>query len=34
MWFVVEVGENLGFLFGDLKEKVDFYLWFVYDVLY
>lgn len=32
--FVVEVGESLGFLFGDLKEKVDFYLCFVYDVLY
>lgn len=23
---VVEVGEKLGFLFGDLSQKVDFYL--------
>lgn len=31
--FVVEVGESLGFLFGDLKDKVDFYLCLLYDVL-
>lgn len=30
----VEAGENLGFLPGDLKEKVDPYLRPVYDVLY
>lgn len=30
----MEVGESLGFLLGDLKEKVDFYLCLVYDVLY
>lgn len=34
MWLVVEVGESFGFLFGDLKEKVDLYLWLIYDVLY
>lgn len=31
--FVVEVGECLGFLFGDMKEKVDFYMQLFYDVL-
>lgn len=31
---VVEVGEFFGFLLGDLKEKVDFYLILFYDVLY
>lgn len=31
---VVEVGEKLGFLFGDLQIKVDFYLRLIYDVLY
>src|SRR5699024_2144162 len=30
----VEAGENLGFLPGDLKEKVDPYLRPVYDALY
>lgn len=30
----VEAGENLGFLPGDLKEKVDPYLTPLYDVLY
>lgn len=34
MRLVVEVGESFGFLFGDFKEKVDFYLRLVYDVLY
>lgn len=33
MRFVVEVGEFLGFLLGDLKEKVDLYLRFFYDGL-
>lgn len=23
---VVEVGEKFGFLFGDMKDKIDFYL--------
>ena len=31
---VVEAGENLGFLPGDLKEKVDPYLRPLYDALY
>ena len=31
---VVEAGENLGFLPGDLKEKVDPYLRPIYDALY
>lgn len=31
---VVEVGEKLGFLFGDFSQKVDFYLCLLYDVLY
>lgn len=31
---VVEVGEWLGFLFGEMKDKVDFYLWLIYDVFY
>ena len=31
---VVEAGENLGFLPGDLKEKVDPYLTPLYDALY
>ena len=31
---VVEAGENLGFLPGDLKEKVDPYLRTFYDALY
>ncbi|PKK96541.1 MAG: PhoH family protein, partial [Tenericutes bacterium HGW-Tenericutes-3] len=31
---VVEAGENLGFLPGDLKEKVDPYLIPLYDALY
>ena len=31
---VVEAGENLGFLPGDLKEKVDPYLRPIYDTLY
>jgi phosphate starvation-inducible PhoH-like protein len=31
---VVEAGENLGFLPGDLKEKVDPYLVPLYDALY
>lgn len=31
---VVEAGENLGFLPGDLKEKVDPYLCPLYDALY
>lgn len=31
---VVEVGEKLGFLSGDLQIKVDFYLRLIYDVLY
>ena len=30
----VEAGENLGFLPGDLKEKVDPYLRPVYDALF
>ena len=30
----VEAGENLGFLPGDLKEKVDPYLRPLYDALY
>ena len=30
----MEAGENLGFLPGDLKEKVDPYLRPVYDALY
>lgn len=30
----VEAGESLGFLPGDLKEKVDPYLRPVYDALY
>lgn len=29
----VEVGESLGFFFGDFKEKVDFYFRLFYDVL-
>lgn len=33
IWLVVEVGESFGFLLGDFKEKVDFYLWLIYDVL-
>lgn len=33
MCLVVEVGESFGFLFGDLKEKIDFYLWLFYDFL-
>lgn len=32
--FVVEVGEKLGFLFGDLVEKINFYLCLLYDVFY
>lgn len=31
---VVEVGEKLGFLFGDLSQKVDLYLCLLYDVLF
>ena len=31
---VVEAGENLGFLPGDLKEKIDPYLVPLYDALY
>lgn len=31
---VVEAGENLGFLPGDLKEKIDPYLTPIYDILY
>lgn len=31
---VVEVGESLGFLLGDLKDKVDLYLRLLYDVLF
>jgi phosphate starvation-inducible protein PhoH and related proteins len=31
---VVEAGENLGFLPGDLKEKIDPYLKPIYDALY
>ena len=31
---MVETGENLGFLPGDLKEKVDPYLTPLYDALY
>jgi phosphate starvation-inducible PhoH-like protein len=31
---VVEAGENLGFLPGDLKEKIDPYLIPLYDALY
>lgn len=33
MCLAVEVGEKLGFLLGDLIEKVDFYLLLVWDVL-
>ena len=32
--YAVEAGENLGFLPGDLKEKVDPYLRPLYDALY
>lgn len=31
--FVVEVGEKLGYLLGDMKDKVDLYMQLFYDVL-